>query len=398
MTTTITTRVVLAAVCSTVFTFDVNAQTPNAQTPGEVRPHSTELAPAPMTTQESLRMRQLVDAFVMIERAGVELVSARRLMRIDQIEEMQKQAMLNGASHARFMQVQGEQGIIIAWRFDEERALEVNARLRPDAIVFENELILPEDIDQATWQRIKNALGQNATNSEAFEPDGAKAAAAMFTLQTLRTRIAEFREAHGRMPDFDRLGWEALIVDGRISSSPINPASSCPDQSRLVSIMGATQSGLDVPRDQAAWVFNTTTGMLFAAGYDDASLLQQVREHHELIAELRNIHLDAAKDGPTWLKEFAINHEITQMRLSIANHYTTLAMLGAPNFPTLNAVRSAEGVIYPVGPNPENGSNEIQIAKWDAENPPMQGAAGWNYDPEAGKFWANSPTNIGYPE
>lgn len=60
---------------------------------------------------------------------------------------------------------------------------------------------------------------------------------------------------------------------------------------------------------------------------------------------------------------------------------------GHGTYPTFSELRA---VVGPVAANPYNGSSAIARAAWRAEEPPVAGDAGWNYDPESGRFWLNS--------
>jgi hypothetical protein len=62
----------------------------------------------------------------------------------------------------------------------------------------------------------------------------------------------------------------------------------------------------------------------------------------------------------------------------------------APRRPTVDELRSlltAHGSPVPV--NLANGSDAIQAATWNDAQPPVSGAAGWNYDAQAGRIWPN---------
>lgn len=66
---------------------------------------------------------------------------------------------------------------------------------------------------------------------------------------------------------------------------------------------------------------------------------------------------------------------------------------GRGAYPTLKMFRDQDSVfIRHIEENPFNRSVAVQALKWDGEEPPVSGAAGWNYDPTSGRFWANSNT------
>ncbi|HVP74228.1 MAG TPA: type II secretion system protein [Phycisphaerales bacterium] len=81
------------------------------------------------------------------------------------------------------------------------------------------------------------------------------------------------------------------------------------------------------------------------------------------------------------------------VRSGIANYRTNAAARGETEFPSLAQLELTHAVLVESIPeNPYNGSNDVVAARWNAVAPPVNGAAGWNYDPLTGKFWANSNT------
>jgi hypothetical protein len=81
-------------------------------------------------------------------------------------------------------------------------------------------------------------------------------------------------------------------------------------------------------------------------------------------------------------------------RAAIANHRVNQQSQGRGSNPSLEQVKSG-AVLSRLTPiegfaNPFNGSFEVQLSKWNFADPPVSGTAGWNYDPEIGKIWANS--------
>jgi general secretion pathway protein G len=79
-------------------------------------------------------------------------------------------------------------------------------------------------------------------------------------------------------------------------------------------------------------------------------------------------------------------------RSGIANyHANTRVNTGTATYPSLAQLQSGHVLEATMPANPYNDSAIIQAATW-ASPPPVSGTAGWNYDAESGKFWANTDT------
>jgi prepilin-type N-terminal cleavage/methylation domain-containing protein len=95
-------------------------------------------------------------------------------------------------------------------------------------------------------------------------------------------------------------------------------------------------------------------------------------------------------------KESAVKGTLGAVRSAIANFYANAAVNGSAAFPTLVQLQTSGTVMQedlPANPYLGTPSNAIGAATYNASNPPVSGANGWNYDAAAGKFWANSNTS-----
>ncbi len=111
-----------------------------------------------------------------------------------------------------------------------------------------------------------------------------------------------------------------------------------------------------------------------------------------VLAILSAVAIPKYFDYATQAKSSTCRATLGAVRSGIANFYANSATAGSPAFPTLQQLQTSGTVMQePVGVNPFNSSATIQAATWSA-TPPTTGAAGWNYDAAAGKFWANTTT------
>jgi prepilin-type N-terminal cleavage/methylation domain-containing protein len=110
-----------------------------------------------------------------------------------------------------------------------------------------------------------------------------------------------------------------------------------------------------------------------------------------VLAILAGVALPKYFDHTARAKESACNGALGGVRAGIANFYANSAISGAPAYPTLEQLETTGTVMQePIPNNPYKGNNDIAAATWDADDPPVSGSEGWNYDASAGKFWANS--------
>jgi general secretion pathway protein G len=112
-----------------------------------------------------------------------------------------------------------------------------------------------------------------------------------------------------------------------------------------------------------------------------------------VLAILSGVALPKYFDYAAQSKLSAVKGTLGGVRSAVANFYANSAVAGTPRYPTLTQLRTIGTVMQePMPLNPYRNSNTISQRTWNANNPPVTGNAGWNYDPNAGKFWANSNT------
>ena len=112
-----------------------------------------------------------------------------------------------------------------------------------------------------------------------------------------------------------------------------------------------------------------------------------------VLAILAGVALPKYFDYAAQAKVSACKGALGGVRSAVANFYANAAIGGTAAYPTLAQLETAGTVMQETMPeNPYNGSTDVVAATWNAAAPPVSGAAGWNYDVAAGKFWANSST------
>jgi len=107
-------------------------------------------------------------------------------------------------------------------------------------------------------------------------------------------------------------------------------------------------------------------------------------------------------------KESAVKGTLGGVRSGVANYFANASIEGEAAYPTLAELETIGMVMQePIPPNPYRDGTDahtIRDAKgeWKPdEAPPVSGTAGWAYDEETGRFWANSnsvSTDKGGPE
>ena len=114
-----------------------------------------------------------------------------------------------------------------------------------------------------------------------------------------------------------------------------------------------------------------------------------------VLAILSGVAIPKYFDYAAKAKESACKATISAVRSAIANYYANqLVNNGTAAYPTLVQLQTVGTVMQEALPaNPYNNSAVIAAATYNATTPPTSGAAGWNYDVAAGKFWANSNTS-----
>jgi len=112
-----------------------------------------------------------------------------------------------------------------------------------------------------------------------------------------------------------------------------------------------------------------------------------------VLAILAGVALPKYFDYAARAKEAACKGYLGGVRAGIANFYANAAISGAAAYPTLIQLETLGTVMQETIPdNPYNSDHDVVAATWNEADPPVSGAAGWNYDVAAGKFWANSDT------
>jgi Tfp pilus assembly protein PilE len=111
-----------------------------------------------------------------------------------------------------------------------------------------------------------------------------------------------------------------------------------------------------------------------------------------VLAILSGVAIPKYIDYTANAKSSAAKATIGAVRTAIANFYANSALTGTAAYPTLVQMQTLGSVMQETLPNnPYNNSNTIAAATW-AATPPVTGAAGFNYDATAGRFWLNSTT------
>jgi len=112
-----------------------------------------------------------------------------------------------------------------------------------------------------------------------------------------------------------------------------------------------------------------------------------------ILAILAGVALPKYFDYAAQSRASACKGVLGGVRAGVANFYSNAAISGSATYPTLAQLQTAGTVMQDALPeNPYNGSATIAAAAYNAANPPVSGANGWNYDAATGKFWANTNT------
>lgn len=113
-----------------------------------------------------------------------------------------------------------------------------------------------------------------------------------------------------------------------------------------------------------------------------------------VLAILSGVAIPKYFDYAAKARESACKGTLGAVRAAIANFYANqIVTTGKGTYPTLVNIQTTGTVMQePMPANPYNSSSTIAAATYNSSNPPVSGAAGWNYDATNGKFWANSDT------
>ena len=132
--------------------------------------------------------------------------------------------------------------------------------------------------------------------------------------------------------------------------------------------------------------------MLAAARKTRAFTLVELIVIIVVLAILSGVAIPKYIDYTANAKASAGKATIGAVRTAIANFYANSALTGTAAYPTLVQMQTLGSVMQETLPaNPYNNSATIAAATW-AATPPVSGAAGYNYDATAGRFWLNSTT------
>ncbi len=132
--------------------------------------------------------------------------------------------------------------------------------------------------------------------------------------------------------------------------------------------------------------------MLAAARKTRAFTLVELIVIIVVLAILSGVAIPKYIDYTANAKASAGKATIGAVRTAIANFYANSALTGTAAYPTLVQMQTLGSVMQETLPtNPYNNSATIAAATW-AATPPVTGAAGYNYDATAGRFWLNSTT------
>jgi hypothetical protein len=236
--------------------------------------------------------------------------------------------------------------------------------------------IVPAAGDVRVWEKLISAM--HARGGRYVEARG-DLLALLSNLQTLRSQI-EIYQVRRRWQPSEASQWGDLFHPEMLTSRPKNPLAASGVASRLAIIAKPGATGVDVSPTSAGWVWNSADQMLYPAGVAEEQVESAVRAMSDCspFADRRRVELKGMLGG---------------YRAAIANFRIQNATNGQPRNPTLEEMSAGKVLRSPSGQstaNPFNGSAAIQSAEWDADQPMVKGAAGWNYDPNTGKFWANS--------
>lgn len=116
-----------------------------------------------------------------------------------------------------------------------------------------------------------------------------------------------------------------------------------------------------------------------------------------ILAILAGVAIPRYFDHASSARESSAKGVLGGVRSGITNFYANEAVAGEARYPTLEELTEIGTVMQePIPENPYKDSDDqagIREATWDEDDPPVTNdPEGWNYDPDAGRFWANSET------
>jgi hypothetical protein len=248
----------------------------------------------------------------------------------------------------------------------------------PVLIVVNNVEIVPIHGTYEMWEQVRSKL--LAKGGQYFERYRRDVTKMLQELEGARLSIQTYQIGYGRDPDFSKQ-WDDLIkTESLIHGIPRNRLADESVLSKIVIVDSATHEPSSISLNEAAWVWNSATKTLHCAGWSQAQLDAVIKQ---------------PPDPPPfadWRRRNATMDPLGGFRCIIAGFVIENGPPGQGRNPTLDELISHHFIqansLRMV--NPFNGSSLIQQAKWDPDQPPVSGNAGWNYDPDAGKIWANS--------
>ena len=281
-----------------------------------------------------------------------------------------------GASEVALLGVKNSFSFI-AVVFDDQKALSRLLKSPPDMVRYHNIVMIPTTGMTADWEGVLKIIQRQG--GEQLMSRSAEAAELVEQLKHLRKQVDDFKAQEGRYPDFVARHWDSMIKKLYLAAPPMNPFSPRLVADRIEIVNNPGISGDAVSRKKAGWVWNQADHKLYAAGFSDGKLEQM---------------LHGAPGGRHYIAmpEQHVKARVMQIRQALMDARLDRARQRKLGNPTLDEFIAGFSLEHPCPENPMNHSAEIQSAKWDARNPPVSGAAGWNYDERAGKIWAN--TNI----
>jgi hypothetical protein len=372
---------VFVAVLGSCLALTAFGQTQRNAQPAPKQPQNS--APKPAQKSVSKAAEGSVSLMAILNEAGFTTIDAS-----PRIDPAYRKAFIRvmrdrGAADASFVQV-GQSTIIIAVEFSNEAALKAVMNAGQPLIRYKRALILCGTPPNEMWNELSRTLqSRGATLIKGKEINRliAPAASVISQLQTIRGQIELYAIKHkGEYPDFAGSQWRDLVNGKFLASPPLNPMAAKDAATKLVVVSKAGATGADAASTSAGWVWNSVDHVMYPAGTTEEKLDALMKE-------------DDGIDIDHWLlpPDLVLKDNLELARLAIEVFHTYARIIDKKDrYPSVVELEHGKTELKKVPANPFNGSTTVQQAKWKAAAPPVSGTAGWNYDPEAGKFWANS--------
>ena len=334
---------------------------------------------------KSLPKSGVLRVVAILENAGIKATEVTGQIDGQYLQATKRVMRARGAADVAIFEIGGSMHALVV-RFDDQAALERVVNSRQPLIRVEDCLVLGATQATDVWPTMSKALAEHGAMVSdsidwvAFE-NAAKAASTMSTLETIRAQCELYALTHNNdLPDFAKSGWKAMLDEEFLSSPPVNKLCAKAEVATKIVVIDKTGAdGRDVPLDSAGWVWNSADRTMHAAGTSEEQL-DQIMSEGDI-------------DSSDWLSppEHVITGMLGEARSALANFYMSFEE-GQERFPTMQELVDGRTELKPIPQNPFNGSAAVQAASWRRDNPPVSGAAGWNYDERERKFWAN--TNV----